>query len=134
MGKIYSGNDGSVRDKGLNPHLAFEKNYPKNIFITLIEHLAELGLKQTYEDCVGTRESFESKNVVSLAEIHKVITQDWFRENINLTALVSNMSNKILMNSKIKKKLFHLLLIKELFTLPSLDVKEFKKQVSRKAN
>lgn len=38
------------------------------------------------------------------------------------------------MNSKIKKKLFHLLLIKELFSLPHLDVKEFKKQVSRKAN
>lgn len=38
------------------------------------------------------------------------------------------------MNSKIKKKLFHLLLIKELFGLPLLDCKDFKKMVSRKAN
>jgi hypothetical protein len=26
-------------------HLAFEKNYPKNIFIPLIEHLNERGLR-----------------------------------------------------------------------------------------
>jgi hypothetical protein len=38
------------------------------------------------------------------------------------------------MNSKIKKKLFHLLIIRELFTIPVEDVREFKKQVSRKAN
>jgi hypothetical protein len=74
--------------------------------------LGERGLQREYEACVGTRESFEGKNVVSLAEIHRVLSQEWFREGINLTALVSNMSNKILMNSKIKKKLFHLLLIR----------------------
>lgn len=43
------------------------------------------------------------------------------------------MSNKILMNSKIKKKLFHLLLIRDLFQLPSQDCKDFKKMVSRRA-
>jgi hypothetical protein len=63
-----------------------------------------------------------------------VLSQEWFREGINLTALVSNMSNKILMNSKIKKKLFHLLLIRELFSLPRHDAKEFKKLVSRRAS
>jgi hypothetical protein len=41
-----------------NRHLAFEKNYPKNIFIPLIEHLSEVGLRREYEACVGTRESF----------------------------------------------------------------------------
>jgi hypothetical protein len=96
--------------------------------------LGEKGLRMAYEECVGTRESFESKNVVSLAEIHKLISQPWFADGINLTALVSNMSNKILMNSKIKKKLFHILLIKELFSLPACDCKTFKKIVSRKAN
>lgn len=39
--------------------------------------------------------------------------------NINLVALASNMSNKILMNSKIKKSFFHLLLIRELFFIPT---------------
>lgn len=38
------------------------------------------------------------------------------------------------MNSKIKKKLFHLLLIKELFTIPIEDAREFKKLVSKKAS
>ena len=49
------------------------------------------------------------------------MSQPWFRESINITMLLSNMSNKILMNSKIKKKLFHLLLIKELFAIPLAD-------------
>jgi len=62
------------------------------------------------------------------------MSQEWFNQGINMTALVSNMSNKILMNSKIKKKLFHLLLIKELFAIPLQDAREFKKQVSKKAN
>lgn len=34
----------------------FEKNYPKNIFIPIIEYLADIGLKKEYEECVGTRE------------------------------------------------------------------------------
>ena len=49
-------------------------------------------------------------------------------------ALSSNMSNKILMNSKIKKKLFHLLLIREIFNVPRTDQREFKKLVSKLAN
>lgn len=36
----------------------FEKNYPKNIFIPIIEFLASLGLKDQYEGSVGTREQF----------------------------------------------------------------------------
>lgn len=44
------------------------------------------------------------------------------------------MSNKILMNSKIKKKLFHLLLVRDLFAIPLDDPREFKKLVSRHAN
>lgn len=83
---------------------------------------------------MGTRESFEGKNVVSLAEIHKVLNQQWFEDNINLQILISNMSNKILINSKIKKKLFHLLLIKDLFNVPKQEPKEFKKLVSKLAN
>jgi hypothetical protein len=83
---------------------------------------------------VGTRESFEGKNVVSLAEIYRVMSQPWFASTINLPALISNMSNKILMNSKIKKKLFHLLLVRDLFAIPLDDPREFKKLVSRHAN
>ncbi len=41
--------------RNLNPELEFEKNYPKNVFIPLIEYLAEKGYKQAYEECVGTR-------------------------------------------------------------------------------
>lgn len=51
-----------------------------------------------------------------------------------MLGLMCSMSNKILMNSKIKKKLFHLLLIRELFTIPLHDAREFKKMVSKKAN
>jgi hypothetical protein len=72
--------------------------------------------------------------VVSLAEIYRVMSQPWFGGTINLPALVSNMSNKILMNSKIKKKLFHLLLVRDLFAIPRDDPREFKKLVSRHAN
>lgn len=43
------------------------------------------------------------------------------------------MSNKILMNSKIKKKLFHLLLVRELFSISLKEGREFKKIVSKKA-
>lgn len=132
--KASSEEEAGWREGGTNRHLAFEKNYPKNIFIPLIEHLGERGLRREYEECVGTRESFEGKNVVSLAEIHRVMSQGWFQEGINLTALLSNMSNKILMNSKIKKKLFHLLLIRDLFAIPLQDPREFKKLVSKKAN
>lgn len=47
-----NGGGGAVQ---ANRHLAFEKNYPKNIFIPLIEHLSEVGLQREYEACVGTR-------------------------------------------------------------------------------
>jgi hypothetical protein len=46
--------------KAQKPHnesqLLFEKNYPKNIFIPIIEYLAEMGFKKEYEECVGSRE------------------------------------------------------------------------------
>jgi hypothetical protein len=45
-------------EAGRGRQVAFEKNYPKNIFIPLIEHLSEVGLQREYEACVGTRESF----------------------------------------------------------------------------
>lgn len=38
------------------------------------------------------------------------------------------------MNSKIKKKLFHLLLIRDLLLVPRQDAREFKKMVSKIAN
>lgn len=36
----------------------FEKNYPKNIFIPLVEYLGELGYQEAYEQCVGRRSDF----------------------------------------------------------------------------
>ncbi len=83
----------------------------------MIEYLSEIGCQRYYEECVGTRKSFEGKNVVSLTQIHKLMSQTWFKKYINIDVLISNMSNKILMNSKIKKKLFHLLLAKKLFEI-----------------
>lgn len=38
------------------------------------------------------------------------------------------------MNSKIKKKLFHLYVVKSLFEVYDVDLKEFKKRISRLAN
>lgn len=61
----------------------FEKNYPKNIFIPLIEYLTELGYREAFEKSVGCRSEFEGKNVVSLDLIHRLISQDWFLRNIN---------------------------------------------------
>lgn len=53
--KLSSEEEGSSSSELATRHLAFEKNYPKNIFIPLIEHLGEMGLQEEYEDCVGTR-------------------------------------------------------------------------------
>lgn len=36
----------------------FEKNYPKNIFIPIIEFLAGMGYQNLYEQSVGTRQLF----------------------------------------------------------------------------
>ena len=36
----------------------FEKNYPKNIFIPIIEFLAGMGYQEKYEQSVGTRQQF----------------------------------------------------------------------------
>lgn len=38
------------------------------------------------------------------------------------------------MNSKIKKKLFHLFIVKNLFQIYHEDLKEFKKKISKLAN
>ena len=53
--KLSSEEEGCSSSELATRHLAFEKNYPKNIFIPLIEHLGEMGLQEEYEDCVGTR-------------------------------------------------------------------------------
>jgi len=48
--------------------------------------------------------------------------------------LEANISNKILMNSKIKKKLFHIKVAKVLLNSDTVDPKIYKKNVSRSAN
>jgi hypothetical protein len=112
----------------------FEKNYPKNIFIPLIEYLTELGYKEAYEKCVGCRSEVEGKNVVSLGSIFVLITQDWFVRNINRQSALSHISIKILLNSKIKKKLFHLLIVDLILNGHFADCKDFKRKISREAN
>lgn len=112
----------------------FQKNYPKNIFIPIIEYLADLGFKQDYQRCVGTREEFQGKNVVSLSLIFQLLSEQWFHRNVNKRLLEANISNKILMNSKIKKKLFHLKVAKILLNSEAFDAKVYKKNVSRGAN
>ncbi len=46
--------------------------------------------------------------------IFKLTREPWFERNINKNQVLINISNKILMNSKIKKKLFHLLIAQEI--------------------
>lgn len=116
------------------PEAEFEKNYPKNIFIPLTEYLNELGYREAYEKSVGRRCDFEGKNVVSLSSIHQLITQDWFLRNINKSLALSHISNKILLNSKIKKKLFHLLITHLILLADFQDVKDFRRRVSKEAN
>ena len=72
--------------------------------------------------------------MVSLGLIHQLITQSWFNKNVDRQVLLANLSNKIMMNSKIKKKLFHLKVAKAIFSLPLMEAKEFKKTVSKEAN
>ena len=88
--------------------LGFEKNYPKNIFILVIEFLNELQLRQLYEDCVGTREFYETKNVVSLSVVYTLLSQPWFKTRVDRAALLRAVSNRLLVNSKVKRKAFHL--------------------------
>ena len=83
---------------------------------------------------MGSRSDFEGKNVVSLSSIYVLISQDWFRRNINKELALTHISNKILLNSKIKKKLFHLLIAHLILTLTFLDVPDFKRKISREAN
>ena len=112
----------------------FEKNYPKNIFIPIIEFLAGMGYQNLYEQSVGTRQLFEGKNVVSLTLIYQLLSEKWFNENVNKELLAANISNKILLNSKIKKKLFHLKVTSVLLHTNVSEAKFYKKQVSKMAN
>ena len=93
-----------------------------------------MGYQNLYEQSVGTRELFEGKNVVPLTLIHKLLNEEWFLNNVNKRALETNILNKILMNSKIKKKLFHLKVAKILLETVTPDSKFYKKHVSKKAN
>lgn len=106
--------------------LGFEKNYPKNIFIPVVEFLTSLGLKQHYEMCVGTREYYETKNVVSLSVLFKLISQPWFKHNVDKTQLLRVVSNKLLVNSKIKKKAFHLKMAELILNSTYVDERDFK--------
>ena len=72
--------------------------------------------------------------MVSLGLIHQLISQSWFIKNVDRAVLLANLSNKIMMNSKIKKKLFHLRVAQAIFSLPLMEAKEFKKRVSKDAN
>lgn len=67
--------------------------------------------------------------------IFNLTREPWFERNINKSQVVVNISNKILMNSKIKKKLFHLLMGQYiLLEDSSKEIKEFKKNISKMAS
>jgi len=72
--------------------------------------------------------------VVSLGTIYTLISQGWFIRNVNRDRALSHISNKILLNSKIKKKLFHLLMVALILGNYFSDVKDFKRRVSREAS
>lgn len=46
--------------------------------------------------------------MVSLSVLYGLISQKWFEENVDRDNMLKVVSNKILLNSKIKKKVFHL--------------------------
>ena len=69
--------------------------------------------------------------MVSLSTIYTLITQDWFIRNIDKHKALSHISNKILLNSKIKKKLFHLLIVHLIINEMFIDLKDFRRKVSR---
>jgi hypothetical protein len=83
---------------------------------------------------VGCRSEFEGKNVVSLGSMHLLITQGWFVRNIDREAAIGHISNKIFMNSKIKKKLFHILVAHFMLSSGHLELRDFRRRVSREAN
>lgn len=71
---------------------------------------------------------------MSLTLIHQLLSENWFNENVNKRLLEANISNKILLNSKIKKKLFHLKVTSVLLYTNATEAKFYKKFVSKKAN
>ena len=66
--------------------------------------------------------------------MHVLITQDWFVRNIGREAAIAHISNKIFINSKIKKKLFHVLIAHFILSSGHLELKDFRRRVSREAN
>lgn len=60
--------------------------------------------------------------MVSLGSMHLLITQGWFLRNINKEAAVAHIANKIFLNSKIKKKLFHVLIAHTVLSQSGLEL------------
>ena len=71
--------------------------------------------------------------MVSLSEIYSLLVQDWFVRNVNPSEAVVHISNKILLNSKIKKKMFHLLIAQLILLGTFADCKDFRRKVSKEA-
>lgn len=45
----------SSTKNGIRVENDFEKNYPKNILLPMLEYLEEVGYRLSYEQCVGPR-------------------------------------------------------------------------------
>jgi hypothetical protein len=69
--------------------------------------------------------------VVSLAVIHQLITQGWFLEGVDRNNLLAIVCSKILVNSKIKKKIFHLKVAEVIINSQIANEKEFRHYVSK---
>ena len=78
----------------------------------MIEYLSEIGCQRYYEECVGTRKSFEGKNVVSLTQIHKLMSQTWFKKYINIDVLITIHIYQILIKMHIKYRIINFLPLK----------------------
>ena len=69
--------------------------------------------------------------MVSQAGIHQLITQKWFGEGVDRSHLVGIVCSKILVNSKIKKKIFHLKVAEVIINSHADNEKDFRHYVSK---
>jgi hypothetical protein len=88
-------------------NLNFEKNYPKNILISIIASLNTTGSQSVYQDLKISGEKIQKRNSASLHEIFQILTHPLMK-SINKPSYEILASNVLLQNSKISKKAFHL--------------------------
>lgn len=114
----------------------FEKNFPKNVIISMIKFLRIMGGYHICEDLNIIEKDIQSKNSASLEDIYRILSHQKMIL-INKRSLEQGTSLIILQNSKISKKGFHLRIIRNIFSFEiqvgSQDCKQFRDFIYQKA-